>query len=459
MQLSQEFKDKYLKLLGSKEAKLFFTALNRKPQKAFRVNQLKYQASDHFCGQSPIKGLNHAYYGQIKDKDIFWTSGLCYSQDPSAMIPALAANVQPGEKVLDLCAAPGGKSTALAEALKGRGILVANEISHKRSLALKENLERWGVGNAVVTNANSQHLAKVFPNYFDVIVVDAPCSGEGMFNKNEASLYWSQDYVLECQKRQQEILTAAVKMLKAGGRLVYSTCTFSPEEDEQIVEWLVKQFDFQIQPIRSVASSKISQGNASWSKSKDPDLHCTLRIWPQNGLGEGQFCAVLHKPNTLMATSSKKRIKKNKYRQKDRLNKNQLKLIQQTLAPYKIPAFLQNWEKKIQVSQAHVFVPALEPAMIADIHVLNNGLELGKLKKNRFEPSQWLAQFLAEEKQEHTYQLDENQYPHYLHGETIPTTLTGKGFILVAYRQLIFSWGKLSQNGILKNFYPKGLRK
>ena len=459
MQLSQEFKDKYIKLLGSKEAKLFFTALTRKPQKAFRVNQLKYQANDHFSNQSQIKGLDHAYYGQIKDKDIFWTSGLCYSQDPSAMVPALAANVQPGEKVLDLCAAPGGKSTALAEALKGEGILVANEISHKRSLALKENLERWGVGNAVVTNTNSQHLAQTFPNYFDVIVVDAPCSGEGMFNKNEASLYWSQDYVLECQRRQQEILTAAVKMLKAGGRLVYSTCTFSPEEDEQIVEWLVKQFDFSIQPIRLFAYGKISQGRPSWGKSKNPDLHYTLRIWPQNGLGEGQFCAVLHKPNALIATSSKKKANKNKCRQKDRLNQDQLKLIRHALVPYKIPTLLQNWEKKVQVSQTHVFVPVLEPAMIANIRVLNNGLELGKLKKNRFELSQWLAQFLAQIKQEHVYQLDENQYQHYLHGETVSTALSSKGFILVAYQQLIFSWGKLSQNGILKNFYPKGLRK
>ena len=186
----------------------------------------------------------------MSGNDSEWLAGKVYSQDPSAMYPAQVAQIKPGEKVLDLCAAPGGKSTALVEKLKGDGVLVANEISTTRAKALRENLERWGATNSVVTNESPAHLAVNFKNFFDKIVVDAPCSGEGMFRKEpDAIKYWSQEYVLTCQTRQKEILNSAVEMLKPGGSLVYSTCTYSPEEDEQIVAWLVKEYGFKVLPI------------------------------------------------------------------------------------------------------------------------------------------------------------------------------------------------------------------
>ena len=180
------------------------------------MNPLKanYQKVSYDLSE-PVNGVEDAYYGEISGRDIEWVNGYVYSQDPSAMYPAEALGVKPGQKVLDLCAAPGGKSTALLSALKNEGLLVANEISASRAKNLRENIERWGASNCLVTNEDTSQLAKKFPHFFDAILVDAPCSGEGMFRKNhDAVTYWSQEYVLECSSRQKEILNEAVKMLK-----------------------------------------------------------------------------------------------------------------------------------------------------------------------------------------------------------------------------------------------------
>ena len=149
---------------------------------------------------------------------------------------------QADERVLDLCAAPGGKTTQLAALMGDQGLLVANEINHSRARVLSSNVERWGLTHTIVTNNAPAELAKIFPEFFDCIVVDAPCSGEGLFRKDpEAMTYWSVDYVQKCAQRQREILSEAVKMLRPGGRLIYSTCTFAPEEDEQNIDWLQQQ--------------------------------------------------------------------------------------------------------------------------------------------------------------------------------------------------------------------------
>ena len=316
LKLPVEFKEKYEKLLGDKEATALFTAMNEESKKAFRINTLKNPIKLSYDLNKPIPDLRDAYYGEISGEDPEWVSGYVYSQDPAAMFPAALSGVKPGDRVLDLCAAPGGKTTELGEQLENEGLLVANEISGTRAKALRENIERWGISNALITNESPEALSPVFPGFFDVILVDAPCSGEGMFRKNpEAIDYWSQDYVLTCQRRQKDILNEAVKMLKPNGRLIYSTCTFAPEEDEQIVSWLVNEHDFSILDT-GIKDERISLGHPEWSDN-NPELTKTLRFWPQDGVGEGQFAAVLQKNggNVEVVTkkSKKKKQKKNPF--------------------------------------------------------------------------------------------------------------------------------------------------
>lgn len=460
LDLPTDFKDKYLRLLGEDKAHALFQAMGEDSKKAFRINTLKADAAISYDLSNPVPEIDHAYYGEVAGEDPEWVSGYVYSQDPAAMFPAAISKVKPGEKVLDLCAAPGGKTTALGEQLKNEGLLVANEISTVRSKALRENIERWGISNALITNESPERLSPVFPEFFDVILVDAPCSGEGMFRKNpEAIEYWSPEYVLTCRKRQETILQEAVKMLKPGGRLVYSTCTFSPEEDEEIVNWLSKEYDFSILDT-GIKNEHIATGEPKWG-ANNPDLVKTLRFWPQDGIGEGQFAAILQKPGQVEEASKKKKHKKRNSKQTAvHLNKNEQELVAKVLDKFDLPLFLKNWHKTALVREDHVFIPAIELPGKVDLHILNNGVELGILKKKRFEPGHQLAEVLGQVKQIQVVDLPTKEdYLKYLHGETVKLTSDLRGFVLVSYQQLIFSFGKMAGNGVLKNFYPKGLRK
>lgn len=449
LNLPVEFKEKYQRLLGDSQAEAFFEALNKENKKAFRINTLKPNQVSYDLSKK-VPEIENAYYGEINGQDPEWVSGTVYSQDPSAMFPAFIASVKEEDHVLDLCAAPGGKSTALAEKLNSSGVLVANEITSSRAKALRENIERWGVKNAVITNESPANLAPHFTQYFDEILVDAPCSGEGMFRKNpEAIKYWSQDYVLTCQERQKEILTEAVKMLKPNGQLIYSTCTFSPEEDEEIVSWLVETYNMKIVPIE-LPSDKISHGRNEWGSVSG--LEYTLRFWPQDGLGEGQFAAILQMPDGKIAKVKKRKIKKGD-RSTRRLTKNDQKLVEKVLDNFNLNF---DWTAAV-VRNDHVFLPAIDKDL-KGLKIVNNGLELGIMKKNRFEPSHHLAEVLGELPQEHVIDLEnQDNYICYLHGETVRVDSKLKGFVLVSFKGLIFSFGKAA-NGTLKNFYPKGLR-
>ena len=412
----------------------------------------------------PVPGIPNAYYGEISGKDVEWTSGTVYSQDPAAMFPAHLTDVAPGDRVLDLCAAPGGKSTALGEKLQGQGLLVANEISPSRAKILRENLERWGLTNALVTNGSSEDLSSKFPAFFDAILVDAPCSGEGMFRKSEDAIkYWSEDNVLTCQARQQEILQEAVKMLKPGGQLVYSTCTFSPEEDEAIVSWLIDNYGFTVEE-RDLEGVPTAAGRPEWGNG-NPELARCFRFWPQDGLGEGQFVAVLRLPAASNAASGEKpakrkqdKRKKRGGRREDQISREDLEYVTEALQGLSLPAGLENWSSRLQKSKDHVFVPLFAPDSLRGLKILSNGMELGMLKKKRFEPSHQLAEALGQIKQDRVVDLDEGQYERYLHGESLQTASQLKGFVLVASKGQVFSFGKLTTSGQLKNFYPKGLR-
>ncbi len=249
----------------------------------------------------PVPWAEDGYYYLPSDqpgKHPFHEAGLYYIQEPSAMAPAELLDVQPGERILDLCAAPGGKSVQLAAGLSGSGILVCNEIHPARAKILSENIERMGIGNACVLNETPQRLAEAFPGYFDRVLVDAPCSGEGMFRKNEAACEeWSPENVRLCAERQDGILDCAAKMLRSGGRLVYSTCTFAPEEDEGSVgRFLGRHEGYRILPIEKEKLGLAGcDGMPEIVENPVPGLEDTLRLWPQRVRGEGHFAAVLEK--------------------------------------------------------------------------------------------------------------------------------------------------------------------
>ncbi|MDU4411341.1 MAG: RsmB/NOP family class I SAM-dependent RNA methyltransferase, partial [Streptococcus sp.] len=278
MQFPSDFIEKYNNLLGD-EAKDFFASFDQEAVSAYRTNPLKKQQKD-FSDAIPETPWGH--YGKISGKSADHATGLVYSQEPAAQMVAQVAAPSKGSRVLDLAAAPGGKSTHLLSYLDNTGLLVSNEINPKRSKILVENIERFGARNVVVTNTSADKLAKVFKNYFDTIVFDGPCSGEGMFRKDpEAIQYWHKDYPSELAQLQKDILSDGLKMLAPGGQLIYSTCTWSPEENEGVVAWILENYpDLELVQI------------PKWNGMRGGiDFPETARMYPHHFKGEGQFVA------------------------------------------------------------------------------------------------------------------------------------------------------------------------
>lgn len=448
MTLPVDFVEKYEKLLGS-EASSFFKAIEEgEAKKSFRYNPNKPNANsvkeDFEAHYEKVPYSPYGYFGKISGKSFYHQAGYVYSQEASAMIVATVAKVQPGEKVLDLCAAPGGKSTGLASDLKGEGLLVANDIIPKRAKVLSQNIERWGVTNAVVMNHSPQDLSPVFPQFFDCVVVDAPCSEEGLFHrKPQAIEQWTKETPIESAKRQREILTEAVKMLKAGGRLIYSTCTFSPEENEEIVSWLVQEQDLEIVPL---SFEQTSHGRKEWGSVEG--LEGTLRLWPQKGQGEGHFVAQLLKPISENKEIKAPKRKKTKHQDKKKVDLSVYETFREKNHLPKDFDLVLKGEKLWAKPKAFPEVKGL--------HLLRLGLELGEVKKNRFEPSYALALADLEIKSMPTIALNHEEWKKVVSGEAIPKE-GNEGFILLTVDGLPFSYGK-QVKGIIKNHFPKGLR-
>ena len=285
-----EFLERMKEMLGA-EYPAFFESLGQERQQSFRINTGKTSVSE-FLQQTdwklkPVPWCESGfYYGkEIRPgKHPYHNAGVYYIQEPSAMVPAECLKAQPGDIILDLCAAPGGKSTQIAAAMKGEGILICNEIHPARAKILSENIERMGIKNALVLNETPEQLAEHFPVCFDKIMVDAPCSGEGMFRKNEeAGNEWSLDNVKLCADRQDGILDCAYEMLRPGGRMVYSTCTFAPEEDEGSVHRFLERH-----PDCRIAEGIDSEGFIH-------DKEGCIRLFPHKIEGEGHFAAVITK--------------------------------------------------------------------------------------------------------------------------------------------------------------------
>ena len=455
--LPELFLKRMQEMLGE-EYPAFLESYDKDRYQALRLNALKIRKDGKSAAELPDRQAEHGgeadrevcaglpwsltkvpwaengYYYDKEDqpgKHPDHEAGVYYIQEPSAMAPVGLLLVEPGEKVLDLCAAPGGKSTQIAAALKGQGLLVCNEIHPARAKILSENIERMGVCNACVTNETPAHLKEVFPEYFDRILVDAPCSGEGMFRKNgEACEQWSPENVTLCAERQQEILDCAAVMLRPGGRLVYSTCTFAPEENEEgMAKFLERHNDFTLLKF--------------------------LRLWPHKVQGEGHFAAVLTKNGSVPAdfeSISAGGIQKG-------LPEKELQAWKAFCKEFLADDwFAEHAGSYIKFGENLYLIPENMPNL-KGLKVLRPGLQVGEVKKDRFEPSHALALALSPGEVKQVYDLSSTDRLSgaFINGETFPAE-GGKGWHLICVDGFSLGWGKLAGN-IMKNHYPKGLRK
>jgi len=469
--LPQPFLNRMKEMLGG-EYEAFLATFEQEKYQALRLNALKRNKNGKRAAEQVFSGFHlskvpWAENGYYYEKDVqpgkhpYHEAGVYYIQEPSAMAPVTLLEVQPGERILDLCAAPGGKSTQIGAALQGKGLLVCNEIHPSRAKILSENVERMGIRNACVTNETPAHLAEVFPEYFDKILVDAPCSGEGMFRKNEVACEeWTQENVELCASRQDEILDCAARMLRPGGRLVYSTCTFAPLENEgSIGRMLERHPEFRILPsdkVKQVMELSVGcDGVPEWTDTPSLNIEDTLRLWPHKLKGEGHYAAVLQKVGevsegycSMSAGGLEKGIPE--------------KQLTKDWADYFAFA-----KENLQVSLSgnylkfgdNLYLMPEDMPSLKGLKVLRPGLHIGTLKKNRFEPSHALALALAPEEAAHIWDLssEESTISAYLNGQTFPAE-GEKGWYLICVDGFSIGWGKLA-GGMMKNHYPKGLRR
>lgn len=459
MNLPIEFEKKMKAFLGDEWDDFLYNYDNNRFQ-ALRFNTLKVQSPEErmrilktlkISSDKRVSWANEAYYFDENvrpGKHPYHEMGLYYIQEPSAMSAAALLAPKPGMRVLDLCAAPGGKSTQLATYLGDSGLLVSNEINTQRSRILSQNIERMGIKNAIVTNEDSFVLASHFPGFFNAIQVDAPCSGEGMFRKlPEAIEQWSMENVAICAARQKEILDNAAVMLKPGGVIVYSTCTFSKEENEDVIEYFLERHpDFTLEEME--------------------------RFWPHKVDGEGHFVAKLVRRGCVdtdlkadRKTKKNKNSKNRKNETKPALTKENMKLLSEFLdetISEDMAAWIKN-SRLVMFGEQLYRLPDME-VDIKGLKVQRAGLHIGEFKKQRFEPSHSLALALKISEAKNVVKLtwDDPQTTGFFNGQSVmlsdeQTAECKKGWALVCVDGYPAGWGKV--NGAqVKNHYPKGLR-
>ena len=484
--LPQSFLDSMKEILGE-DYEAFLTGFDGQRQYGLRVNTLKMDLEE-FERIAPfhlkkVPWISNGYFYNAEDvpaKHPFYSAGLYYLQEPSAMTPASRLKVQPGERVLDLCAAPGGKATELGAALQGEGLLVANDINTARAKALLRNLELFGISNSFVTNEPPHVLAERFPEFFHKIMVDAPCSGEGMFRKNPAVAdSWKEKGPEYFSKLQREIIVQAADMLLPGGMMFYSTCTFSPLENEKTITHLLKERpDMEVVPMEDYEN--FAEGLTSY-KDEAFDESCKLcrRIWPHKMSGEGHFMALLHKKSGAEQEiksdekASKKSKKAKKKQQTETLSSVWWEKCKSLSKEQKAAAedFFAHVNIAYDVGRIDVrgdnlyYLP--EPQYDGrGLHFLRNGLFMGEFKKKRFEPSQPFALVLRAQDFDQVldFPADDERLQRYLRGETLDVSdlINGekkrKGWQLVMAAGHPLGFGKLVNNN-LKNKYPAGWRK
>ena len=428
--LPQAFLDRIHQQLGE-EYEGFLQSLDLPRAVALRFNPLKGNTPQMDFVKEPVPWEPMGYYYDPNTRPglhPYHEAGVYYLQEASAMAPVQLLDPQPGERICDLCAAPGGKSTQIAGRLAGKGFLLCNEYNSKRAKILSRNVERMGIGNALVTNEHPQKLAKRLPGFFDRVIIDAPCSGEGIFRKEEAAVTdWSQETVEMCAHRQREILQSGAELVRPGGRLVYSTCTFAPEENEQtVLAFLEDHPDFEPESV-----------DAPWFETTGTGMY---RLWPHKLRGEGHFAAVLRRKEEKFDTPE--------YSQGEKLPKLWLEFakdMQIDLPEGKAVTFGQN-----------LYWTPVEMPSLQGLTVLRPGLELGVVKKDRFEPAHALALWLKDCKNVADFNPESDEIRKYIEGNVIPSAR--KGWCLVTTGGFSLGWSK-GDGTVLKNHYPKGLRR
>lgn len=453
MNLPELFQEKMIKMLGQDEFNVYQKSLDEDCHHGLRVNTSKISVEE-FVKISPfvLEPVPWTKNGFYYDSNIqpakhpYYFAGLYYIQEPSAMTPASLLPIDKGDKVLDICAAPGGKSTELAAKLNSTGILVTNDISNSRAKALLKNIEVFGVSNSIILSEPPNKLSERFHSYFDKILVDAPCSGEGMFRKsNSMTKAWESNGVDLFVNLQRSILKEVVKMLKPGGMLIYSTCTFSPEENEQAMEYLL-DLDDSLELAELPMFDGFDKGHAQWNINNVKNIEYTRRIWPHKIKGEGHFIALVKKsPESTADTFTPYSYPKHKL-------------------PSEAVEFLNNLEiginyNNIEVIKDNVYLLPDDLANIKGLRILRSGLYLGVIKKNRFEPSQSLAMALKFGQFSNCVSLpvDDERVIKYLKGETIDGVEGKNGYALFCVDKYPLGWGKIS-NGTMKNKYHTGWR-
>lgn len=450
MSIPIEFLNKMKTLLGQ-EYEDFIKSYNEERFYGLRINTLKVSV-ERFLQLSTFKlekvpWVNEGFYYNHNDKltkHPYYFAGLYYIQEPSAMAPGDVINVVPNDRVLDLCAAPGGKSTQIAAKLAGQGLLVTNDINPSRVKALVKNIELYGIKNAVITNENPERLAEKFPTFFDKIVVDAPCSGEGMFRKDDsAGKSWNIYSTKKCSLMQKNILDLASKMLKPQGYILYSTCTFSPEENECIIDdFLKNNKNFELIDIPK--HSGIDKGRSDWCGNNE-QMHRCARFWPHKIKGEGHFLALLRKTDgEQQQYSNYNKILDNK------LLTNYYRFCEEYLNTIPKGVF--------EMYGDYLYLLPDKIPNLNGVKVIRPGWFLGINKKYRFEPSHALAMALERHDIKSFVNMDSNslEVTKYLKGDTLEID-SKKGWNVVCVDGFPLGWAK-GLEGVLKNYYPTGWR-
>ncbi len=446
--LPSEFTDRMKKLLGD-EYEDFINAVNGTPVKGFRVNTEKISLEDfekiNVFGSEKIPYVENGFYLDFEKAGNHpcHHAGMIYIQEPGAMAPAECVDVEEDWKILDMCASPGGKSTQLKNKLGENGLLVSNEIIPSRCKILTGNIERLGLKNCVTTCMDTNRLAKTFPETFDLIMVDAPCSGEGMFRKDDTAIEeWSLQNVRMCAERQAEILENAVKCLKDGGYIVYATCTFSLEENEMTVaSFLSAHPEFEIVPVSEKVKNRTSDG-VFYDGCTCENISFARRFYPHKSEGEGQFMAVLRNKNERLEN------KKTMPKKQEKIDKSVFDFLDSTLVSYEK-------EKVIMYNGNPVyFTPDFE---VKKGTAFACGVTIGEICKNYIKPHHQFFMAMGENfKRKIELSPDSEEMKKYLRGEEFSTDCEN-GWAVVTTENASVGGVKVS-GGKAKNHYPKGLR-
>ena len=454
--LPEAFTERMKRLLGDEYTDFLRAMTEEAPVSGCRVNPLKMDRTQFLNNPPfPVEPIPYTPDGFFHSEEKighhpYHHAGILYSQDPGAMSTLAAAPSMRCARALDLCAAPGGKSAQIAAAIGAGGVLVSNEYAAPRAKQLVGNMERLGIGHAIVTNCDGRTLADRFPEFFDFILVDAPCSGEGMFRKNEEAVAdWSERKVIECAELQDGLLRAAAKMLRPGGVLLYSTCTFSLEENEmQIDDFLAEHRDFYLEDVPPALRAATADG-ISFPTCRTPDIAKTRRFYPHRAQGEGQFVARLRREGDGERREAAYRDASTSP------TKNETAALR---------AFLKDalgdddLLPRIRNFHGNLVIPPLDMPL-PDRAVFAAGCMVGEEKNGRILPHHhFFTTHGSAFRRKIELSLDDERVALYLHGDVIPVENTENGYAVVLLDGAPLGGAKVV-DGMAKNLYPKGLRR